>query len=203
MSDTVCSVANKLLDLQQCGYCESAFLPESCPTFANEHFCKFAFMANLKMGSTNSVQKDMIANVAQSINSNLSGIDVSKISWSDFAVCTVNDWDNRGLSPFFDRSTLGLMGYSPSPIIGGNFLANEQKLSTYATKWVPLFMDYIFNPVLAAVIAIVVLVLTSIYSLREYHINKHIDNIKKSEYSDVTKAYLTDVAKTGKAIDIY
>lgn len=203
MSDTVCSVANKLLDLQQCGYCKSAFLPEACPTFANEHFCKFAFMANLKMGITNSTQQDMVDKTAASINANLSGIDVGKISWSDFGVCKVNNYVERDLSPFFDRSTLELLGYSPTPLIGSNFLADDQTIGPYAYKWVPLILDYLVNPVLAAVMAIVILVISLVFSLRQYRVDKKVSDIKNMSYKDVTKDYLIKMAEAGTPVSGY
>lgn len=200
-TDTVCTLANKLYDLQKCGYCKSAYLPVSCPAFANQHLCKFAFMANLKMGIVNSVQQDMINTVAASINANLVGLKVDDISWNDFTACKIDNAQALGDNAFFERQNLLEMGYAPAPLIGDNFLANNQTIGPFAYSWMPTMFDAYVNPVFGLVIAITILVLSVLYSFKQYKIKSNLNKVEKSSYNDIAKEYLKQAAKVGITID--
>jgi len=84
----------------------------------------------------------------------------ANISWNDFTHCLWNPDGSRGgphKNVYFGRDDLTSLGYQPQPIFGATTL--EGRLPTSLTNSIPVWVDHIFNPDLAAVFIFAILVI--------------------------------------------
>lgn len=90
------------------------------------------------------------------------------ISWDDFTGCLWNPNGAKG-GPhgniYFGRDDLMSLGYSPQPLVK----ALAGKIPDRVTDFVPVWLDRIFNPSLAVVFILLVLILISAALLRAAH----------------------------------